>query len=458
MDEKGFLIGLCNCKSRIVSKKMLANKKLLGASQDGSREFITLIACICANGTSLPPALIYEGKSLDLQDTWLEDFDASEEEAYFAASERGWTNHRLGLAWLEQVFLPRSGEDLGMRNRLLVLDGHSSHVNWEFIEKCDQNRVILGVLPPHSTHRLQPLDLKIFSPMSTAYSNEIDALIQSSAGFSRMTKRSFWKLFRIAWKKAVTPANICSAFAAAGIYPLDPSIVLNQISFDTFSDSSDDDEHLSRTPTDVRAVRRCTKALKKADMEMAAGIELIVRAAEKISIQKELLEHENIGLRNALILEQKRRKRGKKMGILDPEEPGQAVFASPGKIATIRANRIEEEAQKAAAEEEKEREKEAKAAERVRKAREVEDRREARREMAAQKKAEKEAAAEAKRQQKEANAQVRAEEQAMMSRKKSIGSIEEASTMSANKSKEGGSNPGHVRSGRNISLPSRFRD
>ena len=137
MDEKGFLIGLCNCKSRIVSKKMLPNKKLLGASQDGSRKFIIFIVCICANGTSLPPALIYEDKLLDLQDTWLKDFDTLKEEAYFVASERGWTNHRLGLTWLEQIFLPQSGKDLGIYNRLLILDGHSSYINWEFIEKCD---------------------------------------------------------------------------------------------------------------------------------------------------------------------------------------------------------------------------------------------------------------------------------------------------------------------------------
>ena len=91
MDEKGFLIKLCGTKRRIVAKEMLRKKKLLGASQDGSREFISLLACICADGTALPPALIYEGKSHDLQDTWLEDFDASVDEAYFIATAKGWT-------------------------------------------------------------------------------------------------------------------------------------------------------------------------------------------------------------------------------------------------------------------------------------------------------------------------------------------------------------------------------
>jgi len=49
--------------------------QIIGASQDGSREFLTLLACICADGTKLPPALIYQGDHADLLDTWVEDFN-----------------------------------------------------------------------------------------------------------------------------------------------------------------------------------------------------------------------------------------------------------------------------------------------------------------------------------------------------------------------------------------------
>ena len=129
------------------------------------------------------------------------------------------------------MFLRETNAKAGMYNRLLILDGHSSHVNWRFIEICDKNHIILGILPLHSTHPLQPLDLKIFSPLSVAYSNEIDKVLQSSAGFSRITKRSFWNLFKIAWSKALTEKNVISAFAAAGIHPLDPAVVLEQIRF-----------------------------------------------------------------------------------------------------------------------------------------------------------------------------------------------------------------------------------
>ncbi|EED14739.1 conserved hypothetical protein [Talaromyces stipitatus ATCC 10500] len=81
-DEKGFNIGLCHTEKRIVLKSQLHSKKLLGAIQDRSTEFITFIAYICANGIAIPPALIYQGELGDLQDTWLKDFDSLREKAY----------------------------------------------------------------------------------------------------------------------------------------------------------------------------------------------------------------------------------------------------------------------------------------------------------------------------------------------------------------------------------------
>ncbi|EDN02167.1 predicted protein [Histoplasma mississippiense (nom. inval.)] len=60
-DEKGFLLGLIHTLKRIVSISSLKSGHTIDASQDGSREFITLLISICADGTSLPPALIYQG-------------------------------------------------------------------------------------------------------------------------------------------------------------------------------------------------------------------------------------------------------------------------------------------------------------------------------------------------------------------------------------------------------------
>jgi hypothetical protein len=154
VDEKGFLIGLSRSTKRIISREALISKRTARASQDGSREFITLIASICADGSSITPALIYQGASHDLQDTWLDDFDTVRDQAFFASSENGWSSDRIGQQWLETVFDRLTKEKVGRERRLLIVDGHSSHVNMQFIDYADTNRILLAVFPPHSTHRL----------------------------------------------------------------------------------------------------------------------------------------------------------------------------------------------------------------------------------------------------------------------------------------------------------------
>ncbi|CAE7021561.1 HTH Tnp Tc5 domain containing protein [Pyrenophora teres f. teres] len=62
MDEKGFLIGLIGRSKRIFSRRQWEKKEVRASLQDGSREFLTVLACCCADGSSLPPALIYAAK------------------------------------------------------------------------------------------------------------------------------------------------------------------------------------------------------------------------------------------------------------------------------------------------------------------------------------------------------------------------------------------------------------
>ena len=159
----------------------LKSKRIAGASQDGNREFITLIAAICADGSSLPPSLIYQGASYNLQDTWLDEFDTTTQRAFFVCSKNGWSDDNLGLNWLQQVFDRTTKEKVSTRERrLLIVDGHNSHVNLPFIDYSDTNRILLAVFPPHSTHRLQPLDIGLFSPLATYYSQAIDRLLAES--------------------------------------------------------------------------------------------------------------------------------------------------------------------------------------------------------------------------------------------------------------------------------------
>jgi hypothetical protein len=73
MDKKGFLIGITGRSKRVFSRRTWERKEVRAAIQDGSREWITLLACVCADGSHLPPSLIYQSDAIAIRSSWFED-------------------------------------------------------------------------------------------------------------------------------------------------------------------------------------------------------------------------------------------------------------------------------------------------------------------------------------------------------------------------------------------------
>ena len=77
------------------------------------------------------------------------------------------------------------------RRRLLIVDEHSSHVNMKFINKCDELKILLLILSSHTTHRLQPLNVSLFSPLASYYTNDLNELMFNLLGLVSMSKKIF---------------------------------------------------------------------------------------------------------------------------------------------------------------------------------------------------------------------------------------------------------------------------
>jgi hypothetical protein len=45
----------------------------------------------------ISPALIYQSESGALMDTWLDNYDSQDLTAYFATSEKDWSNENMGM-------------------------------------------------------------------------------------------------------------------------------------------------------------------------------------------------------------------------------------------------------------------------------------------------------------------------------------------------------------------------
>ena len=213
MDEKGFMIGRTNKQMLIIPVEHLqAGGDTLKALIDGSREWVTLVACICADGTAVAPALIFKGQSGSVNANWASEH-VTGDEFFMTTSEKGWTNDELGMAWLTQVFIPHiKAKAPNARRTLLIVDGHSSHANFAFFKKCHEHGILVEILPPHSTHRLQPLDIGLFAPLSTNYTTKVTELCLNWEARIAMSKSLFFMTSPAAWKSTVTAHNIKGAF------------------------------------------------------------------------------------------------------------------------------------------------------------------------------------------------------------------------------------------------------
>ncbi|KAI1672200.1 hypothetical protein L13192_03059 [Pyrenophora tritici-repentis] len=75
IDKKGFLIRVTRRSKRVFNKRIYDRRGVTAAIQDGSREWVTVLACICSDGTALSPSLIFQSTAGALKPAWVEAID-----------------------------------------------------------------------------------------------------------------------------------------------------------------------------------------------------------------------------------------------------------------------------------------------------------------------------------------------------------------------------------------------
>ena len=111
------------------------------------------------------------------------------------------------------------------RYRLLILDGHGSHVTPEFDQYCLEQSIIVLCMPPHSSHLLQPLDISYFSVLKRSYGKRVETLMSLSV--NHIDKQEFLSIYQQARTEALHQSNVRSGFAATGLVPYNPDRVLS---------------------------------------------------------------------------------------------------------------------------------------------------------------------------------------------------------------------------------------
>jgi len=205
-------------KEKVVAQ---CGKKQIGKIVSAERgETVTAVVCASASGVFIPPMLIFARKNLNNR-----LLHGAPPGTVAATSTSGWINCELYLKWLAH-FVKHTASSTD-RKVLLVLDNHESHVSLQSWEMCRDNGIVVVSLPPHCSHKCQPLDLTFFGPLKTAYYKRCAEWLKMNPG-KRITQYEVASLFGDAYCSTAVVQKCINGFKAAGIYPLNSSVIRDE--------------------------------------------------------------------------------------------------------------------------------------------------------------------------------------------------------------------------------------
>ncbi|XP_065080397.1 uncharacterized protein LOC135703202, partial [Ochlerotatus camptorhynchus] len=200
MDETG-MSTVPNCPPKVIAS---TGKKSVGKVSSAERgELTTAVCAMSASGNYVAPVLIFKRKRQNPQ-----LLNGAPPGTIMLVTDTGYINGDLFLEWLKhfQNEVKATKED----PVLLVMDNHSSHRD-------------LRAIPPHSSHKTQPLDRCFFKALKTHFSEACSTWLTNNPG-RVITQYQIAELFGVAYCKCATVDKAVTAFKTCGIEPLNPEV------------------------------------------------------------------------------------------------------------------------------------------------------------------------------------------------------------------------------------------
>ena len=152
-DEAGFVTS--GASQRVLARK--GAREVHETSGGSGREYHTVLGAGAADGTRLPPFILYKGRNLYLR--WTYGGPAG---AVYGCSDSGWMEGGNFYSWFKKLFVPAVAHLLRTGPVILFVDGHHSHLTLELVRHAKSQGVHIFCLPPHVTHVIQPLDVGVY--------------------------------------------------------------------------------------------------------------------------------------------------------------------------------------------------------------------------------------------------------------------------------------------------------
>ena len=181
-----------------------------------SKTSITTLQCICANGTVVPPAVIFPGVKFNPE--YGIGFPGN---FYLGFTKNGWMETPQFYGWVTNHFIKRIP---AIRQIVLLIDGHGSHIDFHTSQFCLQNQVLLYRFPPHTSHALQLTDRGYFGVFKSNFSKAVAQFAVENPGVTIM-KRQFPLIFTKTYDQSCRADVVKLSFRTTGIWPTNHAAV-----------------------------------------------------------------------------------------------------------------------------------------------------------------------------------------------------------------------------------------
>lgn len=209
MDEKGFVLTPNN---EVVLVKR-GDKAVYSRSKNDEKECVTALLGGSASGKMTPPMIIHSYKRMP--SAVLANNPAKWS---VGISDNGWQTQQTFHDYMTNIFYKWLLEEKVPLPVIVFIDGHKSHVSLTLSDFCATHQIELIALYPNSTHLTQPMDVGVFKPLNTSWTNQAKDWRVANQ-YAKIEKKDVAPILEKAIKAIKYGEHLKNAFKKSGIHP-----------------------------------------------------------------------------------------------------------------------------------------------------------------------------------------------------------------------------------------------
>lgn len=187
---------------KVVTKKGI---KRVSSATSGERGILVTTCCtVNATGSFIPPVMVFPRKKFKQHMLHI-----APPGTLGLAQPSGWMTIDLFIELMNH-FIHHTSSSVG-NPTLLIMDNHESHLSAYVLDLAKKNGVIILTLPPHTSPKLQPLDLSVFFPLKSQYNAAVESWMLRNPG-RPISIYEIAECVGVAFEKSMTPKNITAGF------------------------------------------------------------------------------------------------------------------------------------------------------------------------------------------------------------------------------------------------------